>query len=137
MRSVRHVSVLARLERISSYLICTVQLHRHDSTYDFAALRPSCQNWCTSSSFSVVSMCICGFSQSDNQVGSKHSEHYYLPLHLPFRLLICLLKQPLRRTPLYDFHIKHGAKMIPFAGYHMPLVYDDVGQRYVPFSHPN
>ncbi|KAF8490002.1 hypothetical protein F5888DRAFT_1869350 [Russula emetica] len=35
---------------------------------------------------------------------------------------------PLRRTPLYDFHIKHGAKMVPFAGYHMPLVYGDVGQ---------
>jgi len=35
---------------------------------------------------------------------------------------------PLRRTPLYDFHIKHGAKMVPFAGYDMPLVYGDVGQ---------
>jgi hypothetical protein len=41
---------------------------------------------------------------------------------------ICLLTQPLRRTSLYDFHIKHGAKMVPFAGYDMPLVYGDVGQ---------
>ncbi|KAF8468115.1 hypothetical protein DFH94DRAFT_795943 [Russula ochroleuca] len=36
--------------------------------------------------------------------------------------------ESLRQTPLYDFHIKHGAKMVPFAGYHMPLVYGDVGQ---------
>ncbi|KAI0248775.1 glycine cleavage system T protein [Lactifluus subvellereus] len=34
----------------------------------------------------------------------------------------------LRKTPLYDFHVQHGAKMVPFAGYHMPLVYGDVGQ---------
>lgn len=47
---------------------------------------------------------------------------------------ICLPTQPLRRTSLYDFHIKHGAKMVPFAGYHMPLVYGDVGQGCVPFN---
>ncbi|KAF8075308.1 hypothetical protein FPV67DRAFT_1605750 [Lyophyllum atratum] len=34
----------------------------------------------------------------------------------------------LRKTPLYDFHIANGAKMVPFAGYSMPLVYGDVGQ---------
>ncbi|KAI0262342.1 glycine cleavage system T protein [Gloeopeniophorella convolvens] len=38
------------------------------------------------------------------------------------------LTTALRKTPLYDFHLKHGAKMVPFAGYHMPLVYGDVGQ---------
>lgn len=54
-----------------------------------------------------------------------------------FRLLIYLLTQPLRRTPLYEFHIKHGAKMVPFAGYHMPLVYGDVGQGSAPFNFPN
>ncbi|KAH9971042.1 hypothetical protein BGW80DRAFT_1325362 [Lactifluus volemus] len=35
---------------------------------------------------------------------------------------------PLRKTALYDFHIQHGGKMVPFAGYHMPLVYGNVGQ---------
>ena len=60
---------------------------------------------------------------------------YCLPPHFSFRFLICLLKQSLQQTPLYDFHIKHGAKMVPFAGYHMPLVYGDVGQRYVPFNY--
>ncbi|KAH9017434.1 aminomethyltransferase [Lactarius pseudohatsudake] len=35
---------------------------------------------------------------------------------------------PLRKTPLYDFHVQHGAKMVPFAGYHMPLVYGDASQ---------
>ncbi|KAG8748251.1 Aminomethyltransferase, mitochondrial [Ceratobasidium sp. 414] len=35
---------------------------------------------------------------------------------------------PLRRTGLYDFHVANGAKMVPFAGYSMPLQYGSVGQ---------
>ncbi|KAK7456453.1 Aminomethyltransferase, mitochondrial [Stygiomarasmius scandens] len=34
----------------------------------------------------------------------------------------------LRKTGLYDFHLENGAKMVPFAGYSMPLLYGDVGQ---------
>ena len=30
---------------------------------------------------------------------------------------------PLRRTPLYDVHVAAGAKMVPFAGYDMPVQY--------------
>lgn len=30
---------------------------------------------------------------------------------------------PLLRTPLYDLHLSLGAKMVPFAGYEMPLQY--------------
>jgi aminomethyltransferase len=30
---------------------------------------------------------------------------------------------PLRRTPLYQLHVELGAKMVPFAGYEMPLQY--------------
>ncbi|OJT11080.1 hypothetical protein TRAPUB_12409 [Trametes pubescens] len=33
----------------------------------------------------------------------------------------------LQRTALYDFHLKNGAKMVPFAAYAMPLQYGDVG----------
>ncbi len=29
----------------------------------------------------------------------------------------------LRRTPLYDLHVAQGAKMVPFAGYEMPVQY--------------
>lgn len=29
----------------------------------------------------------------------------------------------LRRTPLYDFHLRNGARMVPFAGYEMPVQY--------------
>lgn len=29
----------------------------------------------------------------------------------------------LQRTPLYDFHVAHGGKMVPFAGYDMPVQY--------------
>src|SRR5215831_2571290 len=31
--------------------------------------------------------------------------------------------QPLRRTPLYAQHVSRGAKMVPFAGYEMPVHY--------------
>ncbi|KAH7890157.1 glycine cleavage system T protein [Phlebopus sp. FC_14] len=34
----------------------------------------------------------------------------------------------LRKTGLYDFHVENGAKMVPFAGYSMPLSYGSVGQ---------
>ena len=30
---------------------------------------------------------------------------------------------PLKRTPLYDLHVSLGAKMVPFAGYDMPVQY--------------
>ncbi|KAG9049354.1 Aminomethyltransferase, mitochondrial [Tulasnella sp. UAMH 9824] len=33
----------------------------------------------------------------------------------------------LSKTGLYDFHVANGAKMVPFAGYSMPLQYGDVG----------
>ena len=29
----------------------------------------------------------------------------------------------LKRTPLYDLHVTHGARMVPFAGYDMPVQY--------------
>ncbi|MCG6656615.1 glycine cleavage system aminomethyltransferase GcvT [Halomonas campisalis] len=29
----------------------------------------------------------------------------------------------LKRTPLYDLHVAHGARMVPFAGYEMPVQY--------------
>ncbi len=28
-----------------------------------------------------------------------------------------------QRTPLYDFHIANGARMVPFAGWDMPVQY--------------
>ena len=33
---------------------------------------------------------------------------------------------PLERTALYDLHLKNGAKMVPFAGYSMPVQYSDL-----------
>lgn len=34
--------------------------------------------------------------------------------------------EPLRKTQLYDLHEAHGAKMVPFAGFSMPLQYSDL-----------
>lgn len=34
--------------------------------------------------------------------------------------------EPLRRTPLYEFHLRHHAHMVPFAGWEMPLHYGSI-----------
>lgn len=31
----------------------------------------------------------------------------------------------LKKTVLYDLHVKHGGKMVPFAGWSMPVQYKD------------
>ena len=31
-----------------------------------------------------------------------------------------------QRTSLYDLHLEHGAKMVPFGGYSMPVQYSDL-----------
>jgi aminomethyltransferase len=33
---------------------------------------------------------------------------------------------PLRRTPLYEFHRRHGGHLVPFAGWEMPLYYTSI-----------
>ncbi|MFY9716670.1 MAG: glycine cleavage system aminomethyltransferase GcvT [Thermoplasmata archaeon] len=33
---------------------------------------------------------------------------------------------PLKRTPLYEFHQRHGAHLVPFAGWEMPLYYTSI-----------
>ncbi|KAH8086381.1 putative aminomethyltransferase mitochondrial precursor [Filobasidium floriforme] len=39
-----------------------------------------------------------------------------------------ILQAELKRTPLFDFHKQNGAKMVPFAGWEMPLSYGTIGQ---------
>ncbi|ORY76346.1 hypothetical protein BCR37DRAFT_164442 [Protomyces lactucae-debilis] len=39
------------------------------------------------------------------------------------RLLATTPTAPLKRTPLYDLHVEHGGKMVPFAGFSMPVLY--------------
>jgi glycine hydroxymethyltransferase len=38
---------------------------------------------------------------------------------------------PLRRTPIYDTHVKLGAKIIPFAGWEMPVWYSSVVEEHL------
>ncbi|KAK0672833.1 putative aminomethyltransferase [Cercophora samala] len=33
----------------------------------------------------------------------------------------------LQKTPLYDLHVSHGGKMVPFGGFHMPVQYSSLG----------
>jgi glycine hydroxymethyltransferase len=39
-------------------------------------------------------------------------------------------EMPLRRTPLFDWHGRHGAKMAPFAGWEMPLWYTSISDEH-------
>jgi aminomethyltransferase len=34
---------------------------------------------------------------------------------------------PLLKTALYDLHLEMGGKMVPFAGYHLPVQYEGLG----------
>ncbi|KAJ1912956.1 hypothetical protein H4219_005403 [Mycoemilia scoparia] len=34
---------------------------------------------------------------------------------------------PLKKTALYDLHVEHGGKMVPFAGWSMPVQYSNMG----------
>jgi aminomethyltransferase len=36
------------------------------------------------------------------------------------------MSEPLRRTPLYERHLRAGARMVPFAGFEMPLQYSSI-----------
>lgn len=40
------------------------------------------------------------------------------------------LGQPSRRTPLFNWHVQHGAKMAPFAGWEMPLWYTSISEEH-------
>lgn len=46
----------------------------------------------------------------------------------PFKHQRCYASESteLRKTPLHDFHLEHLAKMVPFAGYYMPVQYGDL-----------
>jgi aminomethyltransferase len=37
-----------------------------------------------------------------------------------------IAREKLKKTPLFDRHVARGAKMVPFAGYEMPLSYDGI-----------
>lgn len=41
------------------------------------------------------------------------------------------VEKPLRRTPLYDLHVELGAKIIPFAGWEMPVWYSSVVEEHL------
>ncbi|KKJ77758.1 glycine cleavage system protein T [Kiloniella litopenaei] len=42
---------------------------------------------------------------------------------LPYVFWSLVMSEDLKKTPLYDLHVELGAKMVPFAGYSMPVQY--------------
>lgn len=43
-----------------------------------------------------------------------------------FHYIQSAVTEDLKRTCLYDFHLSHGGKMVPFAGWSMPVQYPDL-----------
>src|SRR5687767_16036906 len=39
--------------------------------------------------------------------------------------------ETLKRTPLYDRHVAAGARLVPFAGWEMPVQYEGIRQEHV------
>jgi len=37
----------------------------------------------------------------------------------------------LKRTPLYERHVEQGAKLVPFAGWEMPVTYEGVREEHM------
>jgi hypothetical protein len=53
----------------------------------------------------------------------------YLPfyiIHSNENYLTFLLYLQLRKTPLFDFHVDKGGKMVDFAGWALPVSYPDL-----------
>ncbi|KAL1923700.1 uncharacterized protein VTP21DRAFT_8680 [Calcarisporiella thermophila] len=50
-----------------------------------------------------------------------------VPVRAGWRGYASTSDEELKKTPLYDFHLKHGGKMVPFAGYSMPVQYANLG----------
>lgn len=46
-------------------------------------------------------------------------------LLLARRLSSLIDYKTLKKTPLYDLHVKNGARMVPFAGWTLPLQYEE------------
>lgn len=51
-----------------------------------------------------------------------HSTGTYLSIT---KIVFFCCKENLKRTPLYDFHLEHGGRMVPFCGWSMPVQYKD------------
>ena len=47
------------------------------------------------------------------------------------RRVACPAVDALRRTPLYDAHVAAGARLVPFAGWEMPVQYEGVGAEHL------
>lgn len=60
-----------------------------------------------------------GKKQFGKSIPSQFLRSYTSPASVP--------PVELKKTPLHDFHVAAGAKMVPFAGYSMPVTYADQG----------
>jgi len=60
-----------------------------------------------------------GKEQLSKSIPSQFLRSYTSPASVP--------PAALKKTPLHAFHVSAGAKMVPFAGYSMPVTYADQG----------
>jgi len=46
-------------------------------------------------------------------------------------LEICIIKCIMKKTSLFDIHVKLNAKMVPFAGFNMPVQFEGVNAEHL------
>lgn len=71
----------------------------------------------------MSSGCAPTYHASRTSIGSRSSRTQKTPVRYASSASAA---GPLKRTPLYDLHVARGAKMVPFAGFEMPLQYGDL-----------
>ncbi|KAK8931050.1 hypothetical protein KSP39_PZI016944 [Platanthera zijinensis] len=59
------------------------------------------------------------------QLGQSLSRRLSHPAHRPKHRFLNAAAGELKKTALHDFHVENGGKMVPFAGWSMPIQYKD------------
>ncbi|KAK6029057.1 aminomethyltransferase [Ostertagia ostertagi] len=69
---------------------------------------------------------LCFFNVGFSISGSQHELHKPNSGNEDIRIFLIVASGGGKRTCLFDFHNKHGGKIVPFAGYEMPVQYPDL-----------
>ncbi|PGH12187.1 glycine cleavage system T protein [Polytolypa hystricis UAMH7299] len=104
------------------------------STARFLLRRANCPS--ASSTLSLRSFSRCAYSVPPTQpapVVARNSPRFGVPVHTRANAVRlqpgsrwASTKSALKKTQLYDLHVAHKAKMVPYAGFSMPLQYGDM-----------
>lgn len=66
----------------------------------------------------------------ENKISSKQKTEYF-PIFVMIIMEASLQVTPLKKVPLHAVHVSLGAKMVPFAGYEMPVQYSGLSDEHI------